>query len=73
MEREPLTHGRLLELVAEIYAGAQVPMSMGVLGTARKPLVELGQALNLFGWVDKDQVLAALRRAASQPGGSDGK
>lgn len=38
-------------LLAQLLTGCQVPMSMGALGAARVPLIELRRQLGIgFGW-----------------------
>ncbi len=52
----------LVDQLAALVAGMQVPMSLGVpLGSAREPLVSILHKVNGgFGWVDRDQVRAYL-------------
>lgn len=56
------------KLVGQIVAGCQVPMSMGVLGAAREPLVELRRELALGGWhTEVDAEEAILKWLQAEP------
>lgn len=59
---EPTKRDRVIELIAQVLAGLQVPVSLPnsemFLGAARQPWVELRQELNMFGW-DTDATFAA--------------
>jgi hypothetical protein len=51
------------ELVGDLLAGCQVPMSMGALGAAREPLVKLRAELGIgFGWHDADEARLAVKK-----------
>lgn len=46
-----MTEELFARLVGRMMTGCQVPMSMGMLGAAREPLVELREQLGLgYGW-----------------------
>ncbi len=53
--------------LAEVLAGLQVPVSMGMpLGAAREPWGRLDDRLVGFGWHDADDFEAALLEALAQ-------
>lgn len=47
-------------LVAQLLAGMQVPVSMGLAGTAREPWVELIHLYNIHGWNDAEAIELAM-------------
>lgn len=53
---------RFAGLVAEVLAGCQVPMSLGALGAAKAPLVELRRELGLTGWHTTEDAREAILR-----------
>jgi hypothetical protein len=58
-----MSPGLLAELLGKLLSGLEVPLSLGLLGAARKPLVELRQRLNLgFGWHDEAEATDAVAR-----------
>lgn len=54
----------LIEDLAKLLTGLQVPLSMpgNALGAAEKPLIEIREKLDLFGWPDADEHLTKLNR-----------
>lgn len=43
---------KVIKALAGVLSGAQVPLSMGMLGAAAKPLTDLRDMLGLFGYPD---------------------
>ena len=59
-----------IRLIAEILEGIQVPGSMGLLGTAREPWIELmDRKLHLFGWKDANEIEKTLRQNLEEKNG----
>ena len=57
-----MTKEHFAGLMGEVMAGSQVPMSLGALGTARRPLIELREALGLgFGYHTTEDAREAIR------------
>lgn len=57
-----MTKDELIEALAKVLGGLQVPMSMGpVLGAADKPYREIYADLGGFGWRDDEAFHAYLR------------
>jgi hypothetical protein len=58
-----VNHEEFAKLVGELLTGCQVPMSMGVLGAAREPLIELRRNLGIgFGWNSAEEAEQAVLR-----------
>lgn len=58
-----MTEQVFARLVGQMMAGCQVPMSMGMLGAARVPLVELCEQLGLgHGWNTAEDAEKAVAR-----------
>ena len=51
----------LLESIADLLGGLQVPLSLGALGTAREPYIYLRNRYNVNGWASKEEVLKKLK------------
>lgn len=62
-----MTSKRFAELIAELISGAQVPMSIGVLGAAKQPLIELRKELTLTGWHTTEEARQAVLNWLNNP------
>lgn len=55
----------LITLLAELFVGLQVPLSIGALGTAREPYIELRRRMGLFGYPHPETVEVEVHRLLS--------